>query len=60
MMDPACEINEKDTREKNDGIEALKEGTTPPLDLDLNEIIKADEEVLPNAVENSMQKTAKR
>ena len=36
MMDPACEVNVKGTREKNDGNEALEEGTSPPLDLDLN------------------------
>ena len=26
MMDPACEVNDKGTREKNDGNEALEEG----------------------------------
>ena len=46
MMDPACELNEKDTREKYDENEALEEGTSPPLDLDPNEIIEADEETL--------------
>ena len=34
MMDPAYEVNEKGTREKNDGNEALGEVTSPPLDLD--------------------------
>ena len=38
MMDITCEVNEKDTREKNDGNEALDEGTIPPLDLDHNEM----------------------
>ena len=52
MMDPACELNEKDTREKYDGNEALEEGTSPPLDLDSNEIIEADEETLPYAENN--------
>ena len=52
MMDPAGEVNEKGTREKNDGNEALEEGTSPPLDLDPNEIIDADEESLPYAEED--------
>ena len=33
MMDPACEVNEKGTREKNDGNEVVEEGTDTPLDL---------------------------
>ena len=37
MMDPACEVNDKGTREKNDENEVVKEGTSPPLDLDPNE-----------------------
>ena len=49
MMDPACEVNEKSTRENNDGNEVLEEGTNPPLDLDLIELIEADEETLPYA-----------
>ena len=52
MMDPACEVNEKGTREKNDGNEVVEEGTSPPLDLDLNEVIEADEETLPYAEED--------
>ena len=40
MMHPACEVREKGTREKNDGNEALEEGTSPPLDLNSNEIIR--------------------
>ena len=32
MMDPACEVNEKGTREKNDGNEVVEEGTDTPLD----------------------------
>ena len=42
----------KGTREKNDGNEALKEGTSPPLDLDPNERNEADEETLPYAEED--------
>ena len=36
LMDPACEVNEKGTREKNDGNEVVEEGTDTPLDLDPN------------------------
>ena len=52
MIDPACEVNEKATREKNDGNEVVEEGTIPPLDLDPNEVIEADEETLPYAEED--------
>ena len=47
MMDLACEVNERGAREKNDGNEALEERASPPLNLDPNEIIEADEETLP-------------
>ena len=52
MMDPACEVNEKGTREKNDGNEVIEEGTSKPLDLDPNEVIEADDETLPYAEED--------
>ena len=52
MMDPACEVNEKGTREKNDGKEVIEEGTSPPLDLDPDEVIEADEETLSYAEED--------
>ena len=53
MMDPACEVNEKGTREKNDGNEVVEEGTTDtPLDLDPNGVIEADDETLPYAAED--------
>ena len=52
MMDPACEVNEKDTREKNDGNEVVDEVTNTPLDLDPNEVIEADDETLPYAEED--------
>ena len=52
MMVPACEVNEKGTREKNDGNEVVEEGTSPSLDLDPNEVIEADEETLPYAEED--------
>ena len=49
MMNPACEVNEKGTREKSDGNEALEEGSSTPLDLDPNELFEAVEETLPYA-----------
>ena len=52
MMDPACEVNEKGTREKNDGNEVVEEGTNIPLDLDPNEVIEEDDETLPYAEED--------
>ena len=52
MMERACEVDEKKTREKNNGIEVLKEGRSPPLDLDPNEIIETDEETGPYAQED--------
>ena len=52
MMDPVCEVNENGTREKNDGNEVMEEGTSTPLDLDANEVIKADDETLPYAEED--------
>ena len=52
MIYPASEVNEKGTREKNDGNEALKEVLSPPLDLDPNEKTEADEEYLPCAEED--------
>ena len=52
IMDSAGEVNEKGTREKNDGNEAIEEGTSTPLDLDPNEVIEADDETLPYAEED--------
>ena len=52
MMDAACEVNEKGTREKNDGNEVIDEGKSTPLDLDPNEVIEADDETLPYAEED--------
>ena len=52
MMDPACEVNEKGTREKNDGNEVIEEGTNTPLDLDPDGVIEADDETLPYAEED--------
>ena len=52
MMDPACEVNEKGTTEKNDGNEVIEEGTNTPLDLDPDGVIEADDETLPYAEED--------
>ena len=52
MMGPACEVNEKGTRQKNDRNEIVEEGTSPPLDLDPNEVVEADEETLPYTEED--------
>ena len=52
MMDPACEVNEKGTSEKNDGNEVIEEGTSTPLDLDPNDVIEADDETLPYGEED--------
>ena len=52
MMDRACEVNEKGTREKNDGNEVVEEVTSTPLDLDPIEVIEADDETLPYTEED--------
>ena len=52
MMDPACEVNEKGTREKKDGNEVVEEGISAPLHLDPNEVIEADDETLTYAEED--------
>ena len=57
FMDPACEVNEKGTRVKNDGNEVVEEGTSPPLDLDPNEVIEADDETLPYAEKEVPEKS---
>ena len=59
MIDPVFEVNEKGTSEKNDGNEALEDGTSPPLELDSIEKIRADEETLPYA-EDVIGKTPSR
>ena len=52
MIDSSCEFSEKGTRGKNDGNETLEEGICPPLDLDPNEVIEANEETLLYAEED--------
>ena len=44
MMDTACEVNQMGTKEKNNGNEVVEEKSSPPLDLDPNEVIEANEE----------------
>ena len=43
-MNPACEVNEKATRGKNDRIKVAEEESSPALIMDPNEVIKMDEE----------------
>ena len=52
MMDPACEVNKKETREKIVENEVVDKGSSPPLELDPNEVIEADEETIHYAEEN--------
>ena len=50
-MDPACEVNERGTRDKNDGNEVVDECDLP-LDLELTERKEVDDEILPYAEED--------
>ena len=50
-LDPACEVNERGTRDKNDGNEAV-ENCDLPLDLELTERVEVDDETLPYAEED--------
>ena len=50
-MDPACEVNERGTRDKNDGNEVV-DNCDPPLDLELSEQTEVDDETLPYAEED--------
>ena len=45
-VDPACEVNERGTRDKNDGNEAV-DNCHLPLDLELTERVEVDDETLP-------------
>ena len=49
-MDPACEVNERGTRDKNDGNEVV-DNCDEPLDLELTERVEVDDETLPYAEE---------
>ena len=50
-MDPAYEVNERGTRDKNDGIEVV-DICYLPLDLELTEQMEVDDETLPYAEED--------
>ena len=51
IVDPACEVNERGTPDKNDGNEVMDECDLP-LDLELTERVKGDDETLPYAEED--------
>ena len=51
IVDPACEVNEKGTRDKNDGKEVVN-NCDLPLDLELTERVEVDDETLPYAEED--------
>ena len=51
IVDPACEVNERGTRDKNDGNEVVDDGDLP-LDLELTERVEVDDETLPYAAED--------
>ena len=48
IVDPACEVNERGTRDKNDGNE-VADDCDLPLDLELTERVEVDDETLPYA-----------
>ena len=51
IVDPACEVNERGTRDKNDGNEVVDDCDLP-LDLELTERVELDDETLPYAEED--------
>ena len=51
IVDPACEANERGTRDKNDGNEVVDDCDLP-LDLELTERVEVDDETLPYAEED--------
>ena len=51
IVDPPCEVNERGTRDKNDGNEVMDDGDLP-LDLELTERVEVDDETLPYAEED--------
>ena len=51
IMDLACEVNERGTRDKNDGNEVVDDCDLP-LDLALTERVEVDDETLPYAEED--------
>ena len=51
IVDPACEVNERGTRDKNDGNEVV-DNCDLPLDLELTKRVEVDDETLPYAEED--------
>ena len=51
LVDPACEVNERGTRDKNDGNEVV-DNCDLPLDLELTERVEVDDETLSYAEED--------
>ena len=51
IVDPACEVNERGTRDKNDGNEVV-DNCDLPLKLELTERVEVDDETLPYAEED--------
>ena len=51
IVDPACEVNERGTRDKNDGNEVVN-NCDLPLDLELTERVEVDDETTPYAEED--------
>ena len=51
IVGPACEVNERGTRDKNDGNEVVDDCDLP-LDLELTEQVEVDDETLPYAEED--------
>ena len=51
IVDPACEVNERGTRDKNDGIEVVDDCDLS-LELELTERVEVDDETLPYAEED--------
>ena len=51
IVDPACEVNQRGTRDKNDGNEVVDDSDLP-LDLELTERVQVDDETLPYAEED--------
>ena len=51
IVDPACEVNERGTRDKNDGNEVVDDCDLP-LDLELTERVEVDDETLTYAEED--------
>ena len=51
IVDPACEVNDRGNRDKNDGIEVVDDCDLP-LDLELTERVEVDDETIPYAEED--------